>query len=122
MNDEYETLYQAQGSAATITSPRSEAEGGFTGSRKGSHSGGLQAGRNATSLDLAGVGEARLECTVGHPLKENDGSKDAYISYLVTTHVCTFLDLLRTWLMITCRLISPLSLNLPPTSADASPI
>ncbi|KAL1953795.1 hypothetical protein VTO42DRAFT_2256 [Malbranchea cinnamomea] len=27
-----------------------------------------------------------LECTVGKPLKENDGTKDAYISYLVTTH------------------------------------
>ncbi|EEP75779.1 conserved hypothetical protein [Uncinocarpus reesii 1704] len=27
-----------------------------------------------------------LECSVGSPLKENDGTKDAYVSYLVTTH------------------------------------
>ncbi|EHL02134.1 putative Sorting nexin-4 [Glarea lozoyensis 74030] len=36
-------------------------------------------------MDLAGVGEGTLECTVTQPLKENDGSKDAYVSYLVTT-------------------------------------
>lgn len=38
-------------------------------------------------LDFAGVGNAVLECTVSQPLKENDGSKDAYVSYLVTTNV-----------------------------------
>lgn len=27
-----------------------------------------------------------LECTVDTPLKENDGTKDAFVSYLVTTH------------------------------------
>jgi sorting nexin-4 len=46
-----------------------------------------QAGYNADALDLAGVGDGRLECTVDSPLKENDGSKDAFVSYLVTTHV-----------------------------------
>jgi sorting nexin-4 len=46
-------------------------------------------GRNADPLDLAGVGEGILECTVSSPLKEGDGSKDAYISYLVTTNVCS---------------------------------
>ena len=47
-----------------------------------------QAGKNADPLDLAGVGEeGRLDCTVGSPQKENDGTKDAYVSYLVTTHV-----------------------------------
>ncbi|KAI9770322.1 MAG: intercellular trafficking and secretion [Geoglossum simile] len=45
-----------------------------------------QAGYNADALDLAGVGDGRLECTVGSPLKESDGSKDAFVSYLVTTH------------------------------------
>ncbi|PHH68308.1 hypothetical protein CDD82_657 [Ophiocordyceps australis] len=30
--------------------------------------------------------EERLECLVGSPLKENDGSKDAFVSYLITTH------------------------------------
>jgi sorting nexin-4 len=32
------------------------------------------------------VGE-RLECTVTSPIKENDGSKDAFVSYLITTNV-----------------------------------
>ncbi|KAK7217954.1 hypothetical protein V2G26_005957 [Clonostachys chloroleuca] len=31
------------------------------------------------------VGE-RLECTVTSPIKENDGSKDAFVSYLITTN------------------------------------
>ncbi|KAF2403740.1 Phox-like protein [Trichodelitschia bisporula] len=30
-------------------------------------------------------GDGRLECTVDSPLKENEGTKDVYISYLVTT-------------------------------------
>jgi sorting nexin-4 len=28
-----------------------------------------------------------LECTISEPHKENDGTKDAYVSYLITTHV-----------------------------------
>lgn len=44
-------------------------------------------GENADGVDAGGVGDGRLDCTVGNPLKENDGTKDAYISYLVTTHV-----------------------------------
>lgn len=36
--------------------------------------------------DLMGL-DGVLECTVDSPLKENDGTKDAFISYLVTTHV-----------------------------------
>lgn len=36
--------------------------------------------------DLTGL-DGVLECTVDSPLKENDGTKDAFISYLVTTHV-----------------------------------
>ncbi|KAK2738742.1 intercellular trafficking and secretion [Myotisia sp. PD_48] len=36
--------------------------------------------------DLAGLEDGDLECTVDSPLKENDGTKDAYISYLITTH------------------------------------
>ena len=38
-------------------------------------------------VDLGGIGDGVLECTVDSPLKENDGTKDAYMSYLVTTHV-----------------------------------
>ena len=47
-----------------------------------------QAGEDADAVDLAGIGvDGILECTVDTPLKENDGTKDAYVSYLVTTHV-----------------------------------
>lgn len=48
-----------------------------------------QAGEHADGVDLAGVGDGLLECNVEQPLKENDGTKDAYVSYLVTTNVCT---------------------------------
>ncbi|KAI9796866.1 MAG: intercellular trafficking and secretion [Piccolia ochrophora] len=44
-----------------------------------------QAGPNADDLDLAGIGDGTLECTVDGPQKENDGTKDAFVSYLVTT-------------------------------------
>lgn len=47
-----------------------------------------QAGEGADAVDLAGIGgQARLDCTVSSPLKEHDGTKDAYVSYLVTTDV-----------------------------------
>ncbi len=46
-----------------------------------------QAGRNADAVDLAGIGDGRLDCIVDSPKKENDATKDAYVSYLVTTHV-----------------------------------
>ncbi|KAI9039960.1 sorting nexin-4 [Aspergillus affinis] len=45
-----------------------------------------QAGPLADAVDLAGIGDGVLECQVDSPLKESDGTKDAYISYLVTTH------------------------------------
>lgn len=38
------------------------------------------------------LGREKLECTVGAPIKENDGTKDAFVSYLVTTHVCFVSD------------------------------
>jgi sorting nexin-4 len=46
-----------------------------------------QAGHDADAVDLGGIGFGRLDCTVDTPLKEGDGTKDAYISYLVSTHV-----------------------------------
>ncbi|KAG8526961.1 intercellular trafficking and secretion [Bacidia gigantensis] len=58
---------------------------GASGKRKAS-SGSAQAGYQADGVDLAGIGEGRLDCKVDAPLKENDGTKDAYVSYLVTTH------------------------------------
>ena len=51
-----------------------------------------QAGELAEPVDLGGIGDGILECNVGSPLKENDGTKDAYVSYLITTivrHPCT---------------------------------
>ncbi|TGZ82171.1 hypothetical protein EX30DRAFT_363269 [Ascodesmis nigricans] len=45
----------------------------------------LQAGPNADALDLAGVGRGRLETKVSDPQTEAEGTKDAYVSYLVTT-------------------------------------
>ncbi|PSS08655.1 hypothetical protein M430DRAFT_54033 [Amorphotheca resinae ATCC 22711] len=44
-----------------------------------------QPGRGADALDVAGLEGGTLECTVTQPMKENDGTKDAYVSYLVTT-------------------------------------
>ncbi|KAI9730964.1 MAG: intercellular trafficking and secretion [Claussenomyces sp. TS43310] len=38
------------------------------------------------AMDLAGVGSSTLSCSVTLPVKENDGTKDSYVSYLVTTH------------------------------------
>lgn len=46
-----------------------------------------QAGEYADGVDLGGIGDGILECTVDMPLKENDGTKDAYVSYLITTNV-----------------------------------
>lgn len=47
----------------------------------------LQAGPNADQLDLAGVGKGVLETFVSDPQTEAEGTKDAYVSYLVTTDV-----------------------------------
>jgi hypothetical protein len=35
-------------------------------------------------------GDGHLECSVEKPQKENEGTKDVYISYLVITRVRTF--------------------------------
>lgn len=49
-----------------------------------------QAGRNADATDTAGPGEhGMLQCTVTKPQKEGEGTQNAYISYLVTTDVCS---------------------------------
>jgi sorting nexin-4 len=84
---------QAHEAASPVISPRAEAEGEVPGNMSGQREGPLpgqvgQVGRNPDPLDIAGVGAATLNCTVGSPIKENDGSKDAYISYLITTNVC----------------------------------
>lgn len=43
--------------------------------------------RGRDPLDFAGVGAAILECIVDTPIKENEGTKDTFVSYLVTTNV-----------------------------------
>jgi sorting nexin-4 len=48
-------------------------------------------GPSADPIDNAGLDGGSLECSVGQPIKENDGTKDAYVSYLVTTNVCFLL-------------------------------
>ncbi|KAL8285429.1 hypothetical protein RB601_006278 [Gaeumannomyces tritici] len=41
---------------------------------------------NYSRLDAHGIGDETLECTVSAPIKENDGTKDAFVSYLITTN------------------------------------
>lgn len=50
------------------------------------HSNGNQSA-DAGHPDAAAIGSEVLECTVSHPLKENEGAKDVFVSYLVTTYV-----------------------------------
>ncbi|TWU76267.1 intercellular trafficking and secretion [Metarhizium rileyi] len=55
--------------------------------QQGRHTGEASgAGQSGHELGTHGRGGEKLQCTVGSPLKENDGSKDAFISYLITTH------------------------------------
>lgn len=42
---------------------------------------------DATHPDAAALGGEVLECTVSQPLKENEGSKDVFVSYLISTYV-----------------------------------
>ncbi|KAI5847147.1 hypothetical protein DFP73DRAFT_544332 [Morchella snyderi] len=44
-----------------------------------------QAGPSADAVDLAGIGDEKLITTVGDPQTVHDGTKDAFVSYLVTT-------------------------------------
>lgn len=64
--------------------PAANQVAGQHGHHAGEASGARRSGRE---LDPHGLGSEKLECIVGSPLKENDGSKDAFISYLITTHV-----------------------------------
>lgn len=36
------------------------------------------------------LGDEKLRCIVSTPLKESDGTKDTFVSYMITTHVCLF--------------------------------
>ncbi|KAF4124818.1 sorting nexin-4 [Geosmithia morbida] len=46
---------------------------------------GFNAESNTAGADTHRLGSERLECTVDTPIKENDGTKDAFVSYLITT-------------------------------------
>jgi sorting nexin-4 len=59
----------------------------------------------ADPLDLAGTGGGVLECHVSLPIKENEGTKDVFVSYLVTTNV-------------TLPVLSPHVPQLPPWNED----
>ncbi|KAI9802223.1 MAG: intercellular trafficking and secretion [Sarcosagium campestre] len=75
------------GADADTGDPRDESRGRKASRGKGRASAvSPQAGHDADAVDLAGVGGGRLDCTVDSPQKENDGTKDAFVSYLVTTH------------------------------------
>lgn len=45
-----------------------------------------QEARRTRSSDPGHAGEI-IECTVSEPHKENEGTKDTYVSYLITTNV-----------------------------------
>ncbi len=70
-----------------MTGSGDDADSGSGNAHNGGRYGPL--GRNPDPLDLAGVGDGILNCEVTNPIKENDGTKDAYVSYLVTTNVCS---------------------------------
>ena len=89
MDNDFDSVswqHETEETSSSAPTPQTEGRSGLNGRRKSS-SNTQQAGRNADAVDLAGVGDGRLDCTVDSPLKENDGTKDAYVSYRVTTHV-----------------------------------
>ncbi|RKF60982.1 Sorting nexin-4 [Erysiphe neolycopersici] len=45
-----------------------------------------QPGHDSDPTDLASMEDGVIECKVSQPIKENDGTKDAYVSYVVTTN------------------------------------
>ena len=78
---------EPEGDNSRPNTSQSDYKPGSSAKRKAG-SGSAQAGHQADNVDLAGIGGGSLDCKVDTPLKENDGTKDAYVSYLVTTHVC----------------------------------
>ncbi|KAK0734867.1 hypothetical protein B0T26DRAFT_689875 [Lasiosphaeria miniovina] len=52
----------------------------------GARADGARAGASDAGLEPAGHSGEILECVVSEPHKENDGTKDAYVSYLITTN------------------------------------
>ena len=44
-------------------------------------------GLRGEEIGAHALGSEQLDCTVTSPIKENDGTKDAFVSYLITTEV-----------------------------------
>lgn len=110
----------AQNPEASIPDPGEAQDGGnVNGKRHGSDE--PQTGHAADALDLAGLEGAVLECTVTSPIKENDGTKDAYVSYLVTTNVWLFIAYFKLILTRLLRLRFPPSRNQPLLFGDVLP-
>lgn len=82
-NDEPEG--EPRPSTAVTTEPRDPVYGANASGKRIARRN--QAGEEADAVDLAGVADGTLRLRVDTPLKENDGTKDAYVSYLVTTNV-----------------------------------
>ena len=90
MDNDFDSVsWQNEGDGETSRPATSQEDHGSSsaGKRKARDTS-AQAGIYADGVDLAGVGGGRLDCTVSAPLKENDGTQNAYVSYLVTTNVC----------------------------------
>lgn len=90
MNDFANVSWQSdeqKGAQGHLTSFRDNDDMGPSNTQRGRHDSTAHMGKNADPLDLAGVGDAVLHCEVTSPIKENDGTKDAYVSYMVTTNV-----------------------------------
>ena len=85
-NDSHPTQDSGLGTSLNKDENQQSDSSGLNGKRKASSSH-QQAGDNADAVDLAGIGDGRLDCRVDSPMKENEGTKDVYVSYLVTTDV-----------------------------------
>lgn len=84
----WEQDHDSKTANAELDPPDNRFGSSSSGKRKASGSNAVpQAGSMADDVDLAGIGEGTLQCTVDTPLKEHDGTKDAYVSYLITTQV-----------------------------------
>lgn len=65
-------------------SPSSRADGPMEESNDGMSG---EPGLRGEDIGAHSLGPEQLECSVTSPVKENDGTKDAFVSYLVTTQV-----------------------------------
>ena len=81
---------QEAGAAASNTAASSHDASSPEYPGSGARAGGRTVEGEDANLEPA-HGDEILECVVSSPNKENDGSKDAYVSYLITTHVCSSL-------------------------------